>query len=194
MSLLGAANASLLDSLREVLSPSQTIDDSEKIRLLVYVVGHVLANAVLRYPGPILSERALCAYLATVEGQAPELRTMFEEARYDGPFSHDACYYWRSDVDDIIARFSEPIGDAEFEVSGAFNRAVVERVLDHTFENHECPRCGGVNGGYLCPFTNRTVCDRADCSVAANSWIPLGADLCRVEHEFYDVWSPVLGL
>jgi hypothetical protein len=194
MSLLGAANASLLDSLREVLSPSHDIDNLEKARLLAYVVGHVLANAVLRYPGPILSERALCAYVATVDGQAQELRAMFAEARYDGPFSDDVYYYWRSGVDDIIARFSEPIGDTEFEGSGQFSRAVVEAVLGHPLENHECTRCGGVNGGYLCSFTNRTVCDRSDCSVAANSWIPLGADLCRVERDFYDEWSPILGL
>lgn len=194
MSLLGAANASLLDSLREVLSGSHSADESEKARLLGYVVGHVLANAVLRYPGPILSEQALGAYLATIESQAQEFRTVFGDARYDGPFSDDAYYYWRSDIDDIIANLNEPVGDTEYENSGQFNRAVAESIVGHGLENHECTRCGGVNGGYLCSFTGRTVCDRSDCSVAANSWIPLGADVCRVERDFYDEWSPILGL
>lgn len=193
MSLLGAANASLLDSLRSAFS-GEEVDRSYKVRLLTYVVGHVLANAVLRYPGPILSEKALCAYLGTVGEEAPAVKDLFSAATYEGPFSTDVQYYWRSDVDGVIAENDDSIDDVVFETSGEFNRAVVEGVLGRPLNRHECSRCGGIKGGYLCPFTGRTVCERSDCSVAANSWIPLGADLCRVERDFYDEWSPLLGL
>lgn len=194
MSLLGAANASLLDSLRSALSPQGAVSNAEKEQLLAYVLGHVLANAVLRYPGPILSERALCAYVATTGEEAVALGEMFADAVYKGPFSAGANYYWRSDVDRILNREAAAIEDASSESSGGFNRAVVEKVLGRSLALHECSRCGGTNGGYLCPFTNLTVCERADCSVAANSWIPAGADVSRIERDFYEEWAPLLGL
>lgn len=195
MSLLGAANASLLDSLRKALSQKEQIPDSEKILLLSYVIGHVLANAVMRYPGPILSEKALCAYLATGNEERAALREIFvAEASYDGPFSAGTQFYWRDKVDSVIARHAPSIGDAAFETSGEFNRAVIEKILKRPLAKHQCTRCTGVKGGYLCPFTERPVCERSDCSVAANSWIPPGADLCRVERDFYEEWAPLLGL
>ena len=194
MSLLGAANASLLDSLRSVLSPTRQVPKTEKSSLLSYVVGHVLANAVIRYPGPILSVQALCAYLATTDAEGVKVAEMFSAARYDGPFSAERKLYWRSDVDAIIMHHAPSIGDASFETSGEFNRAVVESILSRSLDNHGCPRCSGTKGGYLCPFTERPVCERSDCSVAANSWIPSGADVCRVERDFYDEWAPLLGL
>lgn len=194
MSRLGAANSSLLDNLRTALSQDEAVSSSEKVRLLAYVIGHVLANAVLRYPGPILSEKALCAYLATVEEEAAAVAPVFAEALYYGPFSTDAAYYWRTEVDRVIDRESAALDDTRFATSGEFNRAVLEKVLQRPIALHACARCGGRNGGYLCPFTDRPVCERADCSVAANSWIPAGADLCRIEREFYEEWAPLLGL
>jgi hypothetical protein len=194
MSLLGGANASLLDGLRKAFSQREEVADSEKVLLLSYVIGHILANAVLRYPGPILSEKALCAYLATDEAEGAAVRDIFTRASYDGPFSAGALFYWRDAVDDVISEHSSAIGGKDFETSGEFNRSVIEKVLQRPLAKHRCTRCEGVKGGYLCPFTERPVCERSDCSVAANSWIPPGADVCRVERDFYDEWAPVLGL
>jgi hypothetical protein len=195
MSLLGAANASLLDNLRAALDPNEVVSTTEKERLLAYVLGHVLANAVLRYPGPILSEAALCAYVATTKDEAAAVGGLFRDALYGGPFSVGANYYWRADVDGVIERESAAIAEgASFDSSGGFNRAVAEKVLDRPLAKHECTRCGGVDGGYLCPFTGRAVCERGDCSVAANSWIPAGADAARIERDFYEEWAPLLGL
>lgn len=194
MSSLGAASASLSGD-PSFAPPSDDITiNAKKERILAYVLGHVLANAVLRYPGPILSERALCAYVATTESEAEAIGVLFREAIYVGPFSAGATYYWRSDVDRIIDRESATVEDTGFDTWGAFNRAVIEKRLGAHLASHECLRCEGRNGGYLCPFTARTVCERADCSVAANSWIPAGADVSRIEREFYDEWAPLLGL
>ena len=189
MSSLGAGNASLLQSLPRALAPDEVVE--KKGRLLAYVLGHVLANAVLRYPGPILSDKALCAYVGTTDVEAAALAGVFSEARYDGPFSIDVDFYWRADVDRVIDRRSTAV---ETETSAEFNRAVVEKILGRGLALHECRRCGGRNGGYLCPFTRRTVCERGDCSVAANSWIPGGADLSRIERDFYEEWAPLIGL
>jgi hypothetical protein len=193
MSRLGASNSSLLDRLRPPTATDQVSNDPEKARLLVYVLGHVLANAVLRYPGPILSARALCAYLATTEAETVTLDAMFTQARYDGPFSSNTHYYWRTDVDAILDRAAASLADQKFTTSGAFHRAVAEASLGRDLAKHGCTRCEGTNGGYLCPLTDRPVCERADCSVAANSWIPAGADVCRIERDYYEEWAPLLG-
>ncbi len=194
-SLLGASNASLLDSLRKAFSQKEEISQAEKIRLLSYIVGHVLANVVMRYPGPILSEEALCAYLATAPEEADALRGIFAaKARYDGPFGSEAHYYWRDCVDDIIEKHASSVGDAAFETFGEFNRAIAEKLLHRRLANHECRRCSGTKGGYWCPFMKRPVCELADCSVTAVSWVPPGADLTRVERDFYEEWAPLLGL
>jgi hypothetical protein len=194
MSLLGAGNASLLDSLRRAFAPHVAISNLKKGRLLAYVLGHVLANAVLRYPGPILSEKALCAYVGTTEKEASALGEVFNEARYSGPFGIGAVFYWRVDVDRIIDQESPAVENAAFGTSGEFNRAVLEKMLGRELAFHGCKRCGGRNGGYLCPFTGQPVCERGDCSVVANSWIPAGADLSRIERDFYEEWAPLLGL
>lgn len=194
MSRLGAANSTLLETLRAELSESSSPDTQAKARLLTYVVGHVLVNAVLRYPGPVLSTEALCAYVSTTQDEADALHALFEDAAYAGPFaSAGVPFFWRNDVDAVLSAGASEL-EATFESFGEFNRAVVEKLLGREIAKHGCPRCGGTRGGYLCPFSKRPVCERADCSVAANSWIPAGADLCRIERDFYDEWAPLIGL
>ena len=167
--------------------------DQEKTRLLAYVLGHVLLNAVLKYPGPILSGEVLCAYLATAPNEIDPLTDLFKEARYEGPFRNDASLFWRDDVDSILDRLAVDIAEDHFESFGDFNRGVAETALNRKLVPHSCRRCKGVKGGFWCPFTTRPVCERADCSIPASSWIPSGAQLCRVERDFYDEWAPILG-
>lgn len=191
---LGAANAPLAASLRAGANQDKNPDDTERVRLLSYVVGHILANAVLRYCGPILSPEAMCAYVAAPFSERESIGGIFGDALYRGPFSHGLNYYWRSNVDQLIAVEAAEIQDeVEYESSGARNRAVVEIMLHRKLATHDCTRCGGVNGGYLCPFTKRPVCERIDCSVASNNWIPAGATASRIEKDFYDEWAPILG-
>jgi len=193
MSRLGASNSSLLDQLKLFAGAAQPLV-WDKIRLLCYVLGHVLLNAILKYPGPILSEKALCGYVATSEDEAENLFKIFETARFEGPFGHYARYYWRDGVDNKIDELGLALDGDQFETFADFNRGAVERALGRKLDNHDCARCGGVKGGFLCPFTQRPVCLQSDCSVAASSWIPQGAQLCRVERDFYDEWAPLLGL
>jgi hypothetical protein len=193
MSRLGAANSTILERLRAELSTAGSPNADAKARLLTYVVGHVLVNAVLRYPGPILPMQALCAYVATTETEAEPLKVLFGDALYSGPFVSEPPRFWRKEVDAVLAGAASEVDEA-VETIGKFNRTVVQKLLGRELAFHECPRCGGTNGGYLCPFTNRPVCERADCSVAANSWIPAGADLCRIERDFFDEWAPLIGL
>ena len=193
MTRLGAANSSLLQKLREFAGP-EVPDAGDKVRLLTYVLGHVLQNAILKYPGPILSAKALCAYLATTDAEIGAVAPLFAGAGYQGPFGDGAKLFWRDDVDEVLDGLGGPIKDEQFESFADYNRRAVEVALGRSLANHVCDRCGGVKGGFWCPFTQRPVCERATCSVPASSWIPQGAQLTRVERGFYDEWAPLLGL
>jgi len=83
---------------------------------------------------------------------------------------------------------------AENATVGEMNRAALEKQLGAVLPRHGCTRCQGQNGGFYCPFTKRAVCLRSDCSVGSNGWIPPGARLCRIEKDYFDEWSPLLGL
>jgi hypothetical protein len=194
MSRLGSANSSLVERLRSYALPEKVPTSADKAQLLAYVLGHVLLNAILKFPGPILSEKALCAYVATTTDEIETIVPLFGAALYSGPFSDGARYFWREDVDEALDAIGTTIADQQFEDFGDFNRKAIETVLSKKLAIHECKRCGGLKGGFLCPFTRRPVCQRADCSVSASSWIPQGAQLSRVEREFYNEWAPLLGL
>lgn len=196
MSRLGSSNSALMQRLKDFASPNEAPDDEDKFRVLTYVLGHVLLNAVLKFPGPILSDEALVAYVATTMGEAETLHGLFANAVYAGPFSSGSRRYWREEVDEVIDEFGAGIADQQFAGFGDFNRAAVEAQLGRALAIHGCERehCGGRKGGYLCPFTHRPVCERGDCSVPSSSWIPQGAQLSRVEREYYDEWAPLLGL
>jgi len=193
---LGTSNSGLVQRLREFGANSTAPSDDEKLRVLTYVLGHVLVNSILRFPGPLLSLEALCAYVGAAVEESKELDHTFSECRYTGPFSGNAKYYWRDDIDLIIEIAGSSLADQNFQGLGDFNRAAVEVHIGRKLATHSCDRegCDGRKGGYLCPFTHRPVCERADCSVSSSSWIPPGADLSRVERVYYEEWAPLLGL
>lgn len=184
-----------MQRLRQSADSAEIPGADDIVQILTYVLGHVLHNAILKFPGPILSGEALCSYVSTSEAEITPLRKIFAQAVYGGPFGGEAQYFWREDVDNILETIGAAVADQEFESFGDFNRAAVEANLLRPLAVHTCARdgCGGRKGGFLCPFTHRPVCERADCSVSASSWIPQGAQLSRVERDFYDEWAPLLG-
>jgi len=187
---VGAANAALFDLVKaETDAP-----EDQKRRLLSYVVGHLLLNVILRFPGPLLSKKALAAYLAIEESEIVKAEKFFADAKYIGPFSSIEQFYWLTDVDHALEKMIQKLPpEAAADTPGQMNREAVENALGAKLNRHACPRCGGLNGGFLCPFTERTVCQLTNCSVASNGWIPPGARLCRIEKDFYDEWGPMLG-
>ena len=164
-------------------------------RTLNYVLGHLLANVVLRFPGPILNEDALCAYVATDLSEIKPLDKLFEEARYTGPFGSPRRHYWTESVDEVLETLANEIDEDSYEGIGEFNRAVIENQLGRTLGAHGCRRdgCEGTRGGFWCPHSLRTVCLRSDCSLSSSTWIPAGATVCRVEKDYHDEWAPLIG-
>jgi hypothetical protein len=194
ISWLSSSNSGLIERLRATAGSNVSPSTADKTVLLVYVIGHILLNAILKYPGPILSDDALCAYLAIAQNQIDVIAPVFDAARYEGPFSGVRRYFWLETVNSILDDLTSSVAEQEFDTAGELNRSAIELKLQKALERHTCSRCSGKNGGFYCPFTQRPVCTQSDCSVAASSWIPQGAQLCRIERDFYDEWAPLLGL
>lgn len=159
-------------------------------QVMSYLLGHLMVNAVLRYAGPLLSLDALCGYIGTSTDESGELEALFTPALYAGPFADLGKFYWRHLIDQ---RLEEVLSDDTDVNLYTIRRLAVEEILDRKLQTHGCPRCFGQNGGFFCPFTNRPVCERGDCSTASNSWLPPGAHLCRIEMDFFEEWAPLLG-
>lgn len=184
----GASHAGMIERL------TNEYDEAEAQRLLAtYVLGHLLYNGILRYPGPILSDLALCSYLAVCDENIEAVASLFKAARYDGPFGAGLRFFWQDNVDDALLTMAEQVGVVEGDPDdAAFRRAVMSKHFDPGL--HPCDHCSGERGGFRCPYINRTVCDLPQCSVPTSSWIPQGAYLTRVDRDYYERWSPLLGL
>lgn len=195
-SRIGISSSSLLSRILKTASKDKVPQAEEVNSVLSYMVGHLLINSVLRFPGPIVSTKALAAYVGSSEFESERLARVFTDASYKGPFSELSTYYWRHIVDDVLDQLAEKhdVDLDSADTHGELHRFILELELGSGLAHHDCARCGGRNGGFLCPFTERTVCEKPDCSVASNSWIPQGATLCRIEREFYDEWAPLLGM
>jgi len=186
-----SVNSGLFDRMEKDASGGPTRQQVQK--LFAYVSGHVLLNLVLRYPGPIVSMEALAAYCAVNSNEADRLRSFFKDCRYNGPFRDCKEWFWLDQVDILINSIATDPMPAE-TTAGELNRTALEKLLGTQLNRPECHRCQGKNGGFLCPFTGRTVCLRPDCSSGSNGWIPAGARLSRVEKEYFDEWAPLLGM
>jgi hypothetical protein len=197
-SLYGArpgATGTLLDRILRTAPEEVDPTDDDKRQLLVYLLGHVLLNSILKFPGPIVSRRALAAYVGCSDSEGDELDKLFANAVYSGPFSELDRYFWLSKVDETLQKYEEALPkEVEPETYGELHRTALEKKISRLLARHPCNRCDGKNGGFLCPFTNRTVCQRADCSVGSSGWLPQGARLCRIERDFYEEWAPILGM
>jgi hypothetical protein len=182
------ANAGLVDLVVEDRS------DAGRLALSTYILGHMLFNSILRFPGPILDAPTVCSYFAARPDQFGHIAPKIEAASYKGPFAELQAFYWRHAIDDLIETWAETSTIEYPGHSASYRRALIEEQLGgQLLERFGCPRCNGELGGYRCPFTHAVVCERGDCSVGSSGWIPIGADLTRVERQFYDEIAPMLG-
>jgi hypothetical protein len=186
---VGSANSWLRQA---VVGDVAAVEGMGRVNFLAFLLGHVMVNAVLEYPGPILGREPLAAYCALDKSIAGELAGLFQAAAYDGPFSAPGMYFVRREVDRRIDELAASAPAADADESDQYSRQIVEKAIGHGAP-HDCPRCDGLRGGLWCPFTQRAVCNREDCSVASNGWLPRGSTLCRVERDHFDKWSPLLG-
>lgn len=190
----GSANSSLADIFQVDVTEAERMTKQRKV--FAYIVGHILVNSVLRFPGPILSTRALAAYLAIAESEVPKVEAVLDAALYSGPFAGLDRFWWTEGVNEVLDGQRARLPDGATYVSaGAERRALSELAIGQVLTHDaRCVRCRGEEGGLLCPYTKLTVCEQSSCSVGSSAWIPQGARLSRLERDFYDEWAPILGM
>lgn len=190
---VSSASSALLKDFREA---GEVPQEDAQLKLQTFILGHVLVNAVLEFPGPVMSRSTLAGYCALGAEAEDRLAELFAGAVYDGPFGAPGAYFLRVLVDQRIDELAAAAMEATDLGTAAevdeYNRAVVALALGDA-PPHGCERCAGTRGGYWCPFKLRPVCNRDDCSVSSTNWIPRGATLCRVERDYYDELAPLLG-
>lgn len=157
------------------------VDPGIRSTRLASSLGYWINNVLLQFPGPVVSLGAAASYLDILEAdfKREEIEGLFKDAKYNGPFNEKAPYWWRRKLDEIIANSllesdSQMISGFEF-----VKRKGIEVKRSQCFWGHE-------GSGYYCIVRQVPVCSNPEHSVNPSGWVPLGADLSRIEKQKYD--------
>lgn len=156
--------------------------DPDRVRTrLTSSLGYWISNVLLQFPGPVLSVGAAASYLDIFEEdfKKEEVQALFAKARYTGAFNETGPYWWRGMLDEIIAN-SLSESDTEMVSGGEFaKRSGIDLRRSRCFWDHD-------GAGYFCIVRRKPVCSNPEHSVNPSGWVPLGADLSRIERKKYD--------
>jgi len=146
------------------------------------VLGNWLYNSLLRFPGILVNEVAAASYLgiAVKNFKNKAVQKLFEAAAYKGPFAECDKWWWRRDLDKMIAAESCKTG---FEYANKKGKSV---------SACRCSEGKHFKAGYYCMIRQEPVCE--DDSRGGISWFPGGADLARVSLSEYQKIGPFMGL
>ncbi|MEN5171503.1 hypothetical protein ABE427_02020 [Acinetobacter higginsii] len=146
-----------------------------------FILGCWLYNYVLPFPGILLNKIATSSYINLNIDQFHENSDEFESAKYHGPFSSNLAYWWRHDLDQIF--FDADVEDAvEY-----LNNKGKENIL-----SCKCSVNSESDAGYYCIVKKQPISHIE--SIGHLSWIPQGADLCRINKKIYRRLAPMMGL
>jgi hypothetical protein len=149
------------------------------------ILGYWLYDSILRFPGTLVNQVAAASYLNIDEKlfcEEKQIRSLFNGAQYDGPFSDKSNpLWWRDDLDDII----EESGSAD---GRAYSEAKLKRKVAHC----KCSVDPKLVAGYYCMATKRPV--SAENSIGNIGWFPPGANLARIRKDIFEEIGPWLGL
>lgn len=152
------------------------------IRRLGKMLGEWLWSSLLRYPGVFVNEIAAASYLniELEKFQESEVQSYFSAAKYSGPFSDLSPFWWRHELDIILAESN--VGDGK-ELLDAEGIAVNDCYCEFSEEDAH-------PAGFLCIYRNRPVCSKH--STGNLAWFPSGADLARFNKEEFYTLEPYL--
>jgi len=167
--------------LAEILAKAK--DETDRIKRMKCLLGYWLWDSLLRYPGLLVNEVAAASYLniATVDFEKSEVRTVFADALYGGPFADSKRpQWWRGMLDDIVSgeNCSDGLELARKKVSSAINTS-------------QCCEDPSKPAGYYCIISGQPV--SLENSKGGFSWFPRGADLTRISKTKFDEYGPWLG-
>jgi len=151
--------------------------------------GYWILNELLEFPGALLNEVALAAYLNVDHEQFctnDEYKQPFTDAAYTGPFAGLENWWWTPSIDNISIQEKR-----EDESKGPIGPELFERFELPPTDEAKCHselanNCGPAR--YYCIIKERPVCEEH--SVSPDGWIPKGATRSRVSEEDYDQLKP----
>ena len=163
----------------------EKLDESLRNRLACCAVGYWICNQLLMFPGLLVPAVAAASYLDIDVGEFADVnvRAVFDGALYGGPFSQLGPFWWVSELDAIRGGQMRP-KDREL-ISGA---VAAERALDRAPLRPSMCIKGHAHAGYYCLIHEAAVCEEH--STHPGTWLPVGADLSRVETERFKQLSP----
>jgi hypothetical protein len=162
---------------------ASTKPHDKMLQRMTRFLGYWLWDSLLRYPGLFVNEVAAASYLniAVEDFVKTEVRSVFEEAIYCGPFADSKHQqWWRGVLDDIVSH--EDCADG---------RELVEKKLHVVVEPCLCSVDSAKSAGYYCIISRKPV--SLDNSKGGLSWFPRGADLTRVSNPRFEEYGPWLG-
>lgn len=174
----------------EIICELQGRIDDKRLTLSVAstVAGYWVFNVLMRFPGVLLNETATASHLGVSPAAFSRSRTaqsVFAMARYHGPFGDLNKYWWRTRLDEIIAKESD-LASTPLDGRRALARLGVKLpVVRCSDEKH-------LGAGYYCILTDEPVC--LEHSVAPKRWLPMGADKSRIRSSVYEMMDPLIGL
>lgn len=161
-----------------------TLDDEIPAALkerIPFVLGCWLYNYVLPFPGIILNDLAAASYINLDSEQFNQYSKYFKDAKYKGPFSTHTSYWWRYDLDQILFD-----ANAEDAVEYLTNQGLVD------IKPCNCSIDPKSRAGYYCIVKKQPI--SYEQSIGHLSWVPDGADLCRINKKIYRKLAPMMGL
>ena len=170
-------SATLMSDILEFAENDQPLIEKK----LALVLGYWLYNYVLVYPGILLNDIAAASYLDLSLESLNGSKDFFTKAKYEGPFSGDKEYWWRYDLDDILIEQNADSGYSLLSDKGL-----------QEIEQSTCFRSGQHPAGYYCIANQQAI--SLEESRGDISWIPSGADLCRIDKGTYEKLSVLLGM
>ena len=181
IALYGAGDQQMV---AEILPFAAKKDRKQLEERLPCFFGYWLYDSILRFPGLLVNATAAASYLNIdpIEFAKSDIRDLFKDALYTGPFEDSSNpLWWRSDLDDIVQ-----------EGKAASGLKLAEKATGRAIKDCRCSVDPNVPAGWYCVATKQPV--SFDLSVGNISWFPTGADLSRVRKDIYEEIGPWLGL
>lgn len=166
--------------LPEIMAKSK--DETDRIKRMGCFLGYLLWGSLLRYPGLLVNEVAAASHLniATDDFQMPEVRAVFEDALYKGPFADlKRPQWWRGMLDDIVSGKGHNTG-----------LELVRKEVRSTINPCPCSIDPLISAGYYCIISEKPV--SLENSKGGLNWFPRGADLTRVSNPKFEEYEPWL--
>ncbi|MEM6777728.1 MAG: hypothetical protein AAF670_08715 [Planctomycetota bacterium] len=170
ISLYGAGDQSVLTEIFAFLDDSDSSGPTLQHRM-PRVLGTWLLLSILRFPGLLVNTVAAASLLNIAVSDFDSAKDEFESARYTGPFEDLGEWWWREELEILLA-------DAGFSDGVAYMR-------DRGVEVGSClDPSTNERAGCYCMITKQPV-SRTN-STGDINWFPSGADLSRIQNDKYE--------